>query len=300
MGSDVRDADVLQISQRRIQRIQRDEIRHAYGIAGGAGLRHSALESVGIKRILQMQPAARMRGQSGTARGGDADDAAAVDAQRPLMRAGDEDIRADAVEHHAAQGLGEIHGDDGLRSEAADGFLKWAPIDAMTIVEAHQRDLNELGALVEQGREMLDVERAVHRFPDAQRGRMDRAQPWSDAGREIEIADDHFIASAQLQRGGEEIVSLRTARAERHFRSLQANHPRAHFAARFHLGEMPVASLHAAQLVLPVSLDGFTGAAWGNAFRGGVEIGDPGERGKVPQACGVGKHSGRRLESLGG
>ena len=58
---DVRHADAFQIAQRGIERVERDEVRHPHGEARRAGLRHRALEAIGIEGILQMQPAARVR-----------------------------------------------------------------------------------------------------------------------------------------------------------------------------------------------------------------------------------------------
>ena len=77
-------------------------------------------------------------------RRGNADDATAVNAERPLVRAGDEDVRAVAIEHHAPERLRDVHGDDRIRREPPHRVAERRPVDAVAVVEAHERDLHEL------------------------------------------------------------------------------------------------------------------------------------------------------------
>ena len=57
-------ADGFQIRKRRTQRVQLDEIRHPYGKTRRARLGDGPLESVGVKRVEQMEPTAGMRSEA--------------------------------------------------------------------------------------------------------------------------------------------------------------------------------------------------------------------------------------------
>ena len=64
------------------------------------------------------------------------------------------------VEHDASQCLRDVHGDERIRRVVAHGVVERFPEQAVPIVEAHQRDLHEPRAFIQQGNEMPGVESA--------------------------------------------------------------------------------------------------------------------------------------------
>ena len=85
-----------------------------------------------------MIPAPGVRGETLGIAFRDADDATAVHAQRPLMRAADQDVRAITVQGHAPESLRDVHRDQRVRREPAHGLMQRFPVDAVAVVKAHQ------------------------------------------------------------------------------------------------------------------------------------------------------------------
>src|SRR5262249_53317529 len=103
------DADGVEITERGIQRVNRTETRHAGRVTGRARLGNRALEAVGIECVGDVEPAARVRRELVAARLRDADNAAAVQRERPFVRAAENEIGIVAIERATAQRLGEIN-----------------------------------------------------------------------------------------------------------------------------------------------------------------------------------------------
>ena len=84
----------------------------------------------------------------------------------------------------------------------------------MAVVKAHERHLHEARAFVKQGREIIGVQRAVTRLPQASLRWLRGVEPRGGTGGEIKIGDHHFIVRPEVQGVGEEIVRFGTTRAE--------------------------------------------------------------------------------------
>jgi len=121
--------------------------------------------------------------------------------------------------------------DDGLRGHAANLIHHAAPVDPVAVVEADQRQLHQSRAFAEQGQQVEDFQHAFAVLPHDKVRLLPRRKPGRRASGEVEIGDQHFIARLQIECAGEQVVSLRTARAEGHLIGLQADHGRGDLAA---------------------------------------------------------------------
>ena len=155
----------------------------------------------------------------------------------------------------------------------------------MAVVKTHERHLHEACVFIEQSREIVGIQRAVTRLPQASLRRLGGIEPRGGAGGEIEIGDHHFIVRSEVQGVGEEIVRLRTARAERHFLRLQADHACGDFTAGFHGFIVRHASAHAEALVARVLRQCLVHAHRRNALGGGVQISHVGQGGEIVVAA---------------
>ena len=84
----------------------------------------------------------------------------------------------------------------------------------MAVVKAHERHLHEACVFIEQSREIIGVQRAVSRLPQASLWWLRGIEPWGSTGGEIKIGDHRFIVRPEVKGVGEEIVSFGTTRAE--------------------------------------------------------------------------------------
>ena len=299
MRNDLVHAHGCKVTQRGIQGIQRGKAGHAHGEAERTGLDAGAFKAVGVERICDVVPATGARGEP---RGGflwNADDAAAMDAEGPFVRAGDDDVSLLAVQRDAAQRLRDIDGDDRLRRVLADHVAQRRKRDAVAVVEAHEADLHESGALVEQFCEIDEVQSASAIFPQPRdRARcLRRGEPGRGSGGEIEIGDDDFVLRRQLQRVGQQVVGFGATGAEGDFIGAEAEVPGCDLAAGFDTRKMKVSPAHAECFVLHVLRHGLIHTERRDAFGGGVEIMNALEAGEIGGAGGVGEHTGKKRRS---
>jgi hypothetical protein len=79
-----------------------------------------------------------MRRQFGCAINRYANDATAVNPERPLMRARDHDIGPRTLQLDPSQSLRDVDRQDGTRGEPTNGVVQRLPIEPKTVVETDQ------------------------------------------------------------------------------------------------------------------------------------------------------------------
>ena len=145
--------------------------------------------------------------------------------------------------------------------------------------------------LVEHGQQILEVKFTGARLPHPHPRGPGRAQPGRRTGGKIQIGHDHFIATREIERRGEEVVRLGAARAETDFGLGAAEHLRRDFPAGLDLRVVRVATLHALGLVAPVTRQRLAHAHGRNTLRRGVEIRHRTQGRKIAGAAGWGEHA---------
>ena len=84
-----------------------------------------------------------------------------MNSQRPLVCAGDQNIRTRAVQDTPPQRLGDIHRNQCMGRLAANLVEKGLPGNTVSIVEADQGDLDEARLFVEQRGKITQVQPSI-------------------------------------------------------------------------------------------------------------------------------------------
>jgi hypothetical protein len=111
-------------------------------------------------------------------------DTSSMNSEGPLMRARNHNIRTSTVQHNAPSACVTSTAIDGVRRQTTNHFVKRIPDNAMSVVETHQRNLNEACLFKEALR--IQRPRSFCAFI-AKEGSARSSQPRRDTRRKIEI-----------------------------------------------------------------------------------------------------------------
>ncbi len=133
--------------------------------------------------------------------------------------------------------------------------------------------MQQPGPGAKQVHQVFKAQRPLAGAPDLDRGRAGRLQPGGGAGGKVEVGDDHFVVSGELQGQGGQVISLGRAGAEADFIRRQAVSARCLLFKRPPLGLVQDTAIHAQQLILGVLRQRIDHDGGRNALGRGVQIG---------------------------
>ena len=272
-----------EVAQTGVKGINGGKVGHTDRPTGRARFGAKPLKAVGVKGVAELKPAARPGGELGGPGLRNADDAAAMQTEHPLVGAGDDAVSTGAVQCDPPQRLGHVDRNQGVWRQLPYCVMKGLPVQPKAVVKADQRDLHQACLGIEQRQQVGGVEGACARSPNLDGRLRGRRQPGRGPRWKVKVVDHHLIRVLQIQGAGQQVVGLGTARAERDLIRREPQPLCADLAALRQHGKVTVAPTHALLLVVPVGLQRVLHAQRWNALRRTVEVVHPSQAGEV--AC---------------